>query len=1439
MKRLNSKLLAILAIAAIIVMVGVHVVHGIQNRRNADALLKRAEEKKTTDPDNALFLYEHYRASKPDDLERNAEYAMLLAEVVKSHLDGRRYQAAVDALQQAIVNSDKPADLRRKLIELNIAFHQFAPAEKELIQLQKKGQSDPQSDLLLAQCYTSTARYLEAVQLLESLVGYNPAAKSFDAAHATAPHELQAYAMLAAVLREKLTDAQMPDRLDLANRVIDQLVAQNQDSAKALLMQAQSLADAKLFDKAKEAVQKALALAPEDAQVLLEAIQMERTSKNFDEAQQLVAKGLKLYPKDNHFYIAWAESSKTPAEAKERLDAGLKALPGDINLLAMYFDIQLQSSDFDGARLTLKKLASSRLPEDKQQYCEACLAIAEGNYRQAAQQLEHLLTVGRNPGMSRNIELRLMNCYLQLNQYDLALKAASTLQDTAEGELGMASAQVGQGKTTEALKHFEKIAHWIGQGNNPNAMPAVVKQILDLRIAEQMRKPKSEREWKDIDALFAKMREQNMLKEPAASLEEVSILTRKEETEKAHQIIQDLLQRYPSNTSVVGMAIGLALQQRQPAEALRIIDAAPEEMRQEPRIFVDRMDAMFIVGGTRDALKAGLASIAADIEKLPQDKRLKLYPNLGQAYIRVGDFPAAKKLWEQAAQLDPHNPQVQLSRFELAQDMGELATMKQIQEWFEKEDADDPAQIKLLQAAVMISSVIQELNEKANGSLQAGVVLDNAQKRTLLQARDLLQQVNNLRPGWAEQPKWVAQIDALENKTDDAIEHLHQMLELGQPNSAMVKQLVKLLYQRHRNDEALQLLETYGTLVTGDAEMDRIQAMLDYDAGRYKEALDRLQGQFSKDSTNAGEHLLHGELLASVGKLDESEAELRRAIELNPDWSDPWVKLIQLKATMQKKPEEALQILHEAQIKLPADQSALVLAQGYEFLNDPTQAEQSYLSALSAAPNNLALLRQMAAFYLRVGLVEKAQKYLDQILNASSAQQTDPDSYGWARRTKAELMAKTGDYRQFRNAIELLSPPGGKPNADDMATRINLLFERGDPASSRQALRVLDDLKKLRPLTWREHVILARLYEQVDNWPAAREEMLSLLSQPSPDPAVYITFVEMLLRRNLPDQAVTWLQTLQSMGYQKSPRVALLAARTLAMQGHVAEGGSLLLRLLPSERPLPKEQWPLLQEIAADMNLIGEYDQAEKLYKELVGYEPAKMPLLAAFYAQRGKVDMALNLCEQNRKNLSPAAMIEIGLTALHQNINPPTPEQVQRVDQWLERALQTDPDSWALQMELSELRDFQRRYDDAEKLYRALLARSDVLANQRAALLNNLAFLLAMQGRNQDEAIKLIDEAIDTFGPQSDMLDTRGVIYLSKGDVAQALTDLSDCIIATEPKAVQFVHLAKAQAKSKDEVAARASLQRAKDLKFNPDDLSPAEKSEYQALLKQLNLTL
>ena len=77
-------------------------------------------------------------------------------------------------------------------------------------------------------------------------------------------------------------------------------------------------------------------------------------------------------------------------------------------------------------------------------------------------------------------------------------------------------------------------------------------------------------------------------------------------------------------------------------------------------------------------------------------------------------------------------------------------------------------------------------------------------------------------------------------------------------------------------------------------------------------------------------------------------------------------------------------------------------------------------------------------------------------------------------------------------------------------------------------------------------------------------------------------------------------------------------------------------------------------------------------------------------------------------------------------------------------------PKDLILQLEYAELLDLQGRYPELEEIYMRLLKNPHVLGVQRALVLNNLAYLLAVQNKAGDSR-KFIDEAIGILGPQSD----------------------------------------------------------------------------------------
>jgi cellulose synthase operon protein C len=1449
MQRLNVKLLAILVVVTVVLTIGVAVVHGIQMNRHVDGLAVRARAIKDTEPFVAFDLLARYRSYHPEDLENGTEYAMLAADIARANRNGSYYRVAYDSLFQLSHSLEgRLPEYRKvmdKLIDLELNFGQIQEARNDLQTLRKRFPDDAQIDLKLVLCQSILSQYQDCIEILEKLIGYDSQTREFDAKKATAAHELDAYYSdrggLAYVLREKASDLDVPDRNELADRVIDQLVTVNADSPKAFLRQAKYLKQYNLRDRGKAAIEKAMALAPNDADVLLQSAEFALQSQEPDyaAAEQAIAKGIELHPTDYRFYrgsVLLADMQRKPEEAGRRLDKGLEKLPSNIALLEMRFHQQIRTQDLTGARVTLKQLSSQKNPYiDWSAYCgflEGQLIMAQGDYAQAARSFE-AVKARLAPAEASQADQFLIECYNAKGEYDKSKNISVGAPNTVKEKLDRAMMLAGVGQAADALNLYQQIKDELERAGQTAGIPQIENVMLRLMVTLQINKPQEDRDWTSVDSLFAKLRQQGSLKEPSASLMEAEILTRKGDLEQARQTVQQIFQQFPNDVSVISATAVLALQNHQVDEALQILDKAPENLRNSPSLIGCRIEALFARGGTVDELRTALANLQPIVEKLPDEDRARVKASLGAAYLRIGDRREAESQWTRAAELRPRDTHIRLMLFDLARQSADVAKMNEIQSWFAKENPDDKAQAKFLEAAVLLTTVRE--GQRAKPAANGQPTLDESDKQKLLKAKSLLLDVESLRPGWIEQPKLMAEINVLQDNVDEAIANLRDVLNLGQPTSDTLRRLIQLLFARHRNDEALQVFDNYGYLLSGDTEMDRVHAEICLMAGNSNKATILFEKSYKPDTKDPREHLLHGQLLSGSGRAADAEAEFRQVVELDPEMPEGWLALVS-QLMMDKKPTDAIKALQDAQIKLPEDRRNIVMASGYEAIGDRDRAQPFFQSALDAAPGDLAVLRQVAQFYLRWKKPAEAEKQLESMLQITPKDPAQKENLAWARRTMAQMLAATNEYPQFQKAIGILASTDEEPNADNLLTRVTLLFEHGDPQSSRQALKDLTRLAKLRDLNSQERMILARLYERVDDWTKARAEMMALLG-PKADPSVYLAFAEMLLRHDSPDEAISWLRALQAKEQTVSMPAAILMARALDRQGRGKQAAEMLLALVP-KRPLTKEQAPILRTIAAQLEDIKQFDQADELLKEDFTYEPDQAPTRLAFYARRGKVDTVLKYLDANGGSLPIEQILQVCSVALRASNPPPSPEQIAKVEKWFEKARTQSPDSWMIQYLYADLLDFERRFDDVEKVYRAILARNDVPGAYRGAVLNNLSFLLAMHGKNKDEAVKLIDEALNLFGPQSDVLDTHGVVYLSKGDTRRALEDLSDCVIATEPKGIQYVHLAMAQTVAQDYPAARKSLDRANSLHFSPDELSPLEKSRYEEMLRKLNLS-
>jgi Flp pilus assembly protein TadD len=117
-----------------------------------------------------------------------------------------------------------------------------------------------------------------------------------------------------------------------------------------------------------------------------------------------------------------------------------------------------------------------------------------------------------------------------------------------------------------------------------------------------------------------------------------------------------------------------------------------------------------------------------------------------------------------------------------------------------------------------------------------------------------------------------------------------------------------------------------------------------------------------------------------------------------------------------------------------------------------------------------------------------------------------------------------------------------------------------------------------------------------------------------------------------------------------------------------------------------------------------------------------------------------------------------------------------------------------------------QNRPQEVIKQYREVLKRSpdDVLAA------NNLAWLLAENGGNLDEALALAQKSKEGAPYNATVSDTLGWIYLKKNDVSLALAQFQDALRVDPKNQAYLYHLGLAQYRSDELAAAEASLRAA-----------------------------
>lgn len=1449
MKKINLRLLLILVAVVVGGCVGVVLLHRFQVTRNAGALAKLARAKLAEGKNGeALTLFTRYVAYRPDDGDAYAEFAGLVLDRAEAPGATRNDVArAYGVLETAVRRNPDDDALRQRLAGFQMRIGRFGDAREHLQILRAKhaaadgapASGDAEApgtaaatdrsekdrteiDLLLARSWAGTGDFEEAANLASQLIGFDLEKKSFAPDRKAKAGSTEAFILLAAILQEKFEDAATADK------VLAELVKSNADDPQAWLALARWHRQRGNLAAAKQDVAQATRLAPEDVETLLAAFEIALAEKDYAAAQKVVDRGMKRPETDERLVRAaaiLALQQQQPEVAVKVLDEGIDALPGRPALLLMLADSLLQTNDIRRVEQTIGRLKESLgAGSPAVGLLEARVLIAEQRWLQARQKLERVRPlVAGSTDLTRQVDLYLGQCHEQLGEFDEQLEAnRRVLTDdpsSLAARVGAASALVAAGKPDEALQEFELVANAIPR-DRLASIPQVWNPLLQLRVAAQMKRPAAERDWSAIDDLLDTLQQSASIGDTQIALLRADVLVRKGEAATAVDLLTTASEANPKDPQLIAALTTLALRDNDVERARAALGRADKASADSPALLL--IEAQLAARAPAEEAAQALDGLERRSESLPAAEASRVLSALASVRLGMGDAAAAERLWTKALTRTPEDLRLQWTLFEIARERGDLEAMQGRVAEIAKAAGETSPQARVAKASLLIQRV-RDTQQKKLTRDQTVLELSAAERLAVDEARNLLVEAENDRPGWAQIQQLFADIAGLRGDLPAAIDHLQRASRMGPPNPGLIRQLVSLLYASNRFDEAQQAIARLGPEGLGGFE--RITAEMELRSGNIDEAVALAEKSVSTDSTNAGELLWLGQLLSRSGKAERAESVLERAVEQSPALAEAWMALFTHQFATGKR-RIAERTLERAAQALEEPNRQLVEAQGYEMLGRLDDAERCYREAVAATPADSTAARGLASFLIRRGRLNPARDTLRAIIDAADDSPGGRSTKIWARRSLAQLTADMGGYKSLEQALTILDGnrgADGKLGPDDVALQVTLLADRPEPASWRRAITLLETLGRSQPLSSSQRLQLAQLRERAGRWSECRDEMISLVAAPNAPPSMLGLLIERLIEHGELSSAKTWLTKLKATA-PESPVSLALEARLAIAEKDRPTAVAAARKLMPSG-DVPLEQMGQLVAVAKLMEELGFPKAADKVLAEYAGRVPNGTLERAEFLGRQHRVAEALDLLETAWSRLPLARVLQSALAVLRSQAGKADAEALARVSQWFARARREDPDAVVLELLNAELLDLEGRPRDVERAYREILGRKDLEGQQAAIVANNLAFHLA-RPETVDEAKKLIDEAMLELGPHPDLLDTRGVVRLAAGDVRPALADLEEA--ALDPSPLKLLHLATAQVANKQVAAARQSIARAKQLGLVPEQLPASDRARY-----------
>jgi tetratricopeptide (TPR) repeat protein len=688
------------------------------------------------------------------------------------------------------------------------------------------------------------------------------------------------------------------------------------------------------------------------------------------------------------------------------------------------------------------------------------------------------------------------------------------------------------------------------------------------------------------------------------------------------------------------------------------------------------------------------------------------------------------------------------------------------------------------------------------------------------------------------------------------------------PNLGEVRhRLAETYLQTNNPREAVREIIRAADLLPENAEVQVKAGNALLMAGRFEDARTRADQVLVRDPQHVSALILRANALAGLRDLDGALADLEEAVAAQPQRGQTYAALGAIQQLRGEQPEADGAFKKAVEID-PSSAAARLAYANYLLASQRVEeAEAQLTSALSLDDTNVMINRALALFYVVTARPLQAEPYLKRLAqdaNNTAAQFSLAQFYlatnrrddavtvlnGLAARDNtferatlaiAQVARASGDGARGHTLVQqVLTRSPNSPQA--LIVRARFLLGDGKPAeaiaSASAAVGADPSLPEAFFLLGEGH----RALRQIEEATSAYNEVLKLRPNEVRTQVALSTLSvaagELETAKQLAESAVR--------GAPRAFQTRSAVVRAALAAGDTARASN---ELGPLMRDFP--QSAEVHTLDGMLRILRkDLTGAERAFATAEKLQPSSTPAAAGLVT----VDLLSGRAESARRRVdaltaNPSASVDSlmlaartygGLRDLARaeallrraiEAEPSRPEpygllgqiylQQGRGDQALAefQTLAARRPKWVpAQTMVAVLLHAQGRKPQAKDAYRAVLA----IDSSAAVAANNLAWLMAEDNENLDEALQLAQSAKARMPESADIADTLGWIYLKKGMATLAVTELKASVDRNPENASFKYHLGMAYAESGNLTGARQVLEAA--LKQDPNAAEAAD---------------